>query len=53
MSFDNVHKKIHNIDLNGCRPPENWEKNFGPPQLENRNRDFDTRKDYHHLEVAT
>jgi hypothetical protein len=48
MSFDNAHKLIHNIDSDGCGPPENCEKNFGPSQLENRNMAFDTRKDYHH-----
>jgi hypothetical protein len=26
-------KPVHNIDSNGCGPPENWEKNFiTPPQ---------------------
>jgi hypothetical protein len=48
MSFKNAHKQIHIIDLDGCGPPENWEKNFRPPQLDNRNRTFETRKDYHH-----
>jgi hypothetical protein len=52
MSFDNAHKLIHNIDSDGCGPPENCEKNFGPSQLENRNMAFDTRKDYHHPEAA-
>jgi hypothetical protein len=36
MSFNNAHKQIHNIDLDGCGPLENWEKNFGPPQLRNK-----------------
>jgi hypothetical protein len=48
MSFDNAHKQIHNIDSDRCGPPENWEKNFRPPQPESRNRAFDTRKNYHH-----
>jgi hypothetical protein len=48
ISFDNVTKQIHSIDLDGCGPPESWEKYFGPLQLENRNRAFDTRKDYNH-----
>jgi hypothetical protein len=30
-------------------PPENWKKKFDPPQLENRNRVFDTIKEYHQL----
>jgi hypothetical protein len=48
MSFDNAHKKIHNIDSDGCRQLENWEKIFGPPQPKNKNRAFDTRKEYNH-----
>jgi hypothetical protein len=31
---DNQHnypKPIHNIDFDGCGPPDNWEKNFGGP----------------------
>jgi hypothetical protein len=27
----NYPKPVHNIDSDGCGPPENWEKNFGPP----------------------
>jgi hypothetical protein len=27
-------KPVHNIDNNGCEPPENWEKNFGTPPQE-------------------
>jgi hypothetical protein len=49
MSFKNAHEQIHIIYPDGCGPPENWEKNFGPPQLNNRNMTFNTRKDYHHL----
>jgi hypothetical protein len=48
VSFNNVHKQIHNIDSDRCRPPKNWKKNFGPPQAENRNIAFDTGKDYDH-----
>jgi hypothetical protein len=48
MSFDNVTKHIRSIESVGHGPPENSEKNFGPPQPKNRNRAFDTRKDYHH-----
>jgi ribosomal protein L32E len=33
MNFDTSHKQIHNIDSDGCGPPENWEKNFGPLHL--------------------
>jgi hypothetical protein len=47
MTFDNVTKQIHSIDLDGCGPLENWKTNFGPLQHENRNRDFNTRKEYH------
>jgi hypothetical protein len=48
MSFDDVTKQIHSTDSDGCGPLENWEKHFGPPEPENRNISFDTRKDYHH-----
>jgi hypothetical protein len=48
MCFNNVTKQIHSIDSDGCGPPKIWETNFGPPRPENRNRVFDTRKDYHH-----
>jgi hypothetical protein len=24
-------KPVHNIDSDGCGPPENWEKNYGTP----------------------
>jgi hypothetical protein len=48
MSFENAHKQIHNIESDGCGPPENWENNFGPPQVENKDKAFETRKDYHH-----
>jgi hypothetical protein len=34
-SFDAVCKQVHSIDLDGCRPQENWEKNLRPPQQEN------------------
>jgi hypothetical protein len=48
MSFNTPHKQIHNIDSDGCGPPENWKKNYGPPQLKSRSRTFDTKRDYHH-----
>jgi hypothetical protein len=44
MSFDNATKQIHSIDSDGCGPTENWEKNFEPLHLENRNIAFTTRK---------
>jgi hypothetical protein len=47
MSFGTPHKQIHNINSDGCRPPENWEKNIGPSQPE-RSRTFDTKGDCHH-----
>jgi hypothetical protein len=31
-----------------CRPPENWEKKFGPPQPKSLNSTFDSKSDYHH-----
>jgi hypothetical protein len=48
MSFDDAYKQIHNINSDGCGPPENWEKIFEPLQQENKNIAFATRKDYHH-----
>jgi hypothetical protein len=48
MSFNSTTKQVHSIDFDGCRPPKIWEKKFGHPQSENRNRAFDTRKEYHH-----
>jgi hypothetical protein len=44
-SFDTSHRQLHNIDLDGCGPPENWEKKFRPPRLESENRAYDPRKD--------
>jgi hypothetical protein len=32
MGFEASHKQVHNIDSDGWGPPENWEKNYGPPQ---------------------
>jgi hypothetical protein len=29
-TFDATHKQVHRIKSDGCRPPENWEKNFRP-----------------------
>jgi hypothetical protein len=34
-------KLVHNIDSDGCGPPEDWEKNFGPPPQERNQRAFD------------
>jgi hypothetical protein len=42
-SFNMPHKQVHNIDMDGCRPPENWEKNFRPPQPESESRTCDPR----------
>jgi hypothetical protein len=33
MSFDTSHKQVNSIDSDGCGPPENWEKKFGPSIL--------------------
>jgi hypothetical protein len=27
-SFDTTHEQVHNIDSDGCGPPENWDKNL-------------------------
>jgi hypothetical protein len=47
MRFDNTTKQVHSIDLDRCEPPEYREKNFWPPQSENRNRAFSSRGEYH------
>jgi hypothetical protein len=49
MSFDKTTKQVYIINSDGCPLPENWKKKFDPPQLENRNRVFDTIKEYHQL----
>jgi hypothetical protein len=36
--FDTTHKQVHIIDLDGCGPPENLEKNFKPSWLESESR---------------
>jgi hypothetical protein len=36
-------KIVHNIDLVGGGPPENWEKNLGGPQQERNSSTFDQR----------
>jgi hypothetical protein len=48
LSLDTLHKQVHNIDLDGCGPLENWEKNFRPSRLESENRVYDSRRDHHH-----
>jgi hypothetical protein len=48
MNFNIPHKKIHSTNSNGCGPPKNWKKNFGPPQLDGRNMTFDSKRNYHH-----
>jgi hypothetical protein len=45
-SFDTTRKQVHNINSDGCGPPENWDKNFRPPQQESENKMYDSRK-YH------
>jgi hypothetical protein len=40
---DNQHnypKLVHSINSDCCRPPENWEKNFGPPPQERNHATF-------------
>jgi hypothetical protein len=36
-------KSVHNIDFDGCGPPENWEKIFRTPSQEGHQRNFDQR----------
>jgi hypothetical protein len=36
-------RPVHNIDSDGCGPPENWEKNFGPSPQERNPGTFDQR----------
>jgi hypothetical protein len=31
---------VHNIDSDGCGPPEDWENNFGPPLQERSHINF-------------
>jgi hypothetical protein len=43
---DNQHnypKHVHNIDSDGCRSPENWDKNFEGPSQERNPRTFNQR----------
>jgi hypothetical protein len=44
MSFDTSRKQVNNINSDGCGPRENWEKNFGPLESENRRRTFNYKK---------
>jgi thiamine kinase-like enzyme len=37
-------KQVNSIDFDGCGPPENWEKNFGPPPQERSQRTFDYKQ---------
>jgi hypothetical protein len=39
-------KQVHNIDMNGCGPPKNWEKNFRPPRPECKSGTYDPRGDH-------
>jgi hypothetical protein len=36
-------KPVHNINFDGCGPPENWEKNYGAPPQQTHQRSFDQR----------
>jgi hypothetical protein len=45
-SFDIAHKQVHNIDSDGYRPQENWEKNFRPLRQENESKPYDSRSDH-------
>jgi hypothetical protein len=41
-------KQVHNINSDGCGPPENWEKNFGAPPQERSQRTFEQRPNQYH-----
>jgi hypothetical protein len=45
-SFNVMHKQVHSIDLDGCGPLENWEKNSRPLRQESQNRVHDPRRDH-------
>jgi hypothetical protein len=36
-------KHVHNIDSDGCGPPENWEKNYGTPSQQTNQRTSNQR----------
>jgi hypothetical protein len=40
-------KPVHNIDLDGCGPPENWEKGYVTPLQQTHPRAFDQRFNQH------
>jgi hypothetical protein len=44
-SFDTPRRQVHSIDTDGCRPIENWEKNFRPPRPESKSKTYDPRGD--------
>jgi hypothetical protein len=45
-SFDTSHRQVQSIDSDGCGPPEIWERNFRPGQLESENSTYDPRKEH-------
>jgi hypothetical protein len=51
-NYDSTLKQVNSIDSDGCRPSENWEKFFCPPQRDHRQWSFDTRKDVHNHYIA-
>jgi hypothetical protein len=44
---NNYLKHVNNIDSDGCGLPKNWEKNFGPPPQERKERAFNYRRDHY------
>jgi hypothetical protein len=44
-NYDSTLKHINSIDSNGCGPSKNWEKIFGPPLLDQKQRSYENKKD--------
>jgi hypothetical protein len=47
MPHNNYLKHVNNINSDGCGPPENKEKNFGPPPQEMKERSSNYRRDHY------
>jgi hypothetical protein len=52
-SHHNYPKPVHNIDSDGCEPPENWGKNIGQPLQERNPRTFDQRFTHYNQRGST
>jgi hypothetical protein len=48
LIFDTSYMQVHNIDLDGCGPPKNYERNFKTPWPQRENITYDTKRDYYH-----